>query len=70
MNVLDGYLESIEAPCFWYLDLSTESFYKILINNSITSSKESQDMFDEMAFLILFQFKKKKRMKWVLTYLL
>ena len=40
ITYLDSDLESIEASGFRYLDLLTETFNQILINDAITGSEE------------------------------
>ncbi len=55
MNVLDGNLESIEAPSLGDLHLRTEPLHQILIDYAITGSKESQHMLDEVLLLRLWK---------------
>ena len=51
--VLNGNLEAIEAPSLGDLHLGAEPLYQVLVDNTITSSKEGQHMFDKMLLLRL-----------------
>lgn len=53
MDILNGYLESIEAPCLGHLHLGTEPLNKVLIDNAIAGSEKCQNMLDEVLFLCL-----------------
>ena len=53
MDVLNGYLKSIEAPCLRDLNLSTESLHQVLIDDTITGSKECQHMLDKVSLFRL-----------------
>ena len=41
MDILHHYLESVETSCFWPLYFISEVGYQILVDNSVTCSKES-----------------------------
>lgn len=53
MDVFNGYLKSIEAPCLRDLDLGTESLHEVLIDNTVTRSKECQHMLDKVTLFRL-----------------
>merc|ERR1712153_184986 len=52
MDVLDGNLEAVEAPGFRQLNLVREPHCKVLVDDAVASSKESQDVGDEMALVV------------------
>merc|ERR1719319_669644 len=52
MDVLNGVLKAIKASCLGNLNLAHEMFYKVLIDNAVGSSKESQNVFDEVPFIV------------------
>jgi hypothetical protein len=47
VDVFNGYLEAIESPSFWELDLIHEVLGEVLDHNAIASRKKGQDMGDE-----------------------
>ena len=52
VDVLDSDLESVEASALGRLKLGHEILGKILVNNSIRSGEESQNVADEVAFVV------------------
>ena len=53
MDVLNGNLKPIEAPCLRDLYLCTKPLHQVLIHNTITRSKERQYMLDEVTLFRL-----------------
>jgi hypothetical protein len=53
VDVFHGNLESVEAPCFWELNFCAELLSEIFKYNSITSSEESQDVLNEVFFIVV-----------------
>lgn len=51
MNVFHCHLKAIEASCFRDLNLRAELLGKVFHHDSITGSKERQDIFDKMFFV-------------------
>merc|ERR1719509_668076 len=52
VDVLDGNLESIEAAGLGDLNLTHEMFYQVFIDNSVRCGEESENMFDEVPFIV------------------
>ena len=57
MNSFKHILTCVEELCFRPLHLSHKSFCKIFHHNSIRPCKESKDIFDEIAFIIIELFR-------------
>ena len=51
MDVFHHHLETVEASCLWDLYFCHESLSKVLKNDTVTGSKESKNMLDEMLFI-------------------
>jgi hypothetical protein len=51
MNILHGYLETIEAASFRNLNLCAELLSEVLKDNTIRGSKESKHMLNEMLLI-------------------
>jgi len=52
MDVLHHHLEAIESSGLWNLDLCHKSLSQVLKNNTITGSKETKNMFNEMLLIL------------------
>jgi len=53
VDVLHHDLESVEASSLWYLDLVGESLEQVLVDNSIRSSEEGEDVGDEVSLVVV-----------------
>ena len=53
VDVLHHDLEPIETACFWYLHFSTEALDEVLIDNTIRSGEEGEDVGHEIFFVIV-----------------
>ena len=53
VDVLHHDLKTIEAASFWDLDFTAEAFDKVLVNNSVRSCEEREDMRDEISLIII-----------------
>ncbi len=51
VDVLNGYLEAVEASGFRQCDLRREVAAEVLVDDAIRCSKEGKDMGDEVAFV-------------------
>ena len=51
MDVLNSYLEAVEASGFRQCDLRREAAAEVLADDAIRCSKEGKDMGDEVAFV-------------------
>lgn len=53
MDVLHGDLEAVEAAGLGDLHLGAEVLSQILVDDAVGSGKEGQDIFDEVAFVVV-----------------
>ena len=51
VDVLNGYLEAVEASGFRRCDLRRKVAAEVLVDNAIQCSKEGKDVGDEVAFV-------------------
>lgn len=53
VNILHHDLETVEASSLGDLNLATETLDKVLVHDTIRGSKESQDVGDEVSFIVV-----------------
>jgi hypothetical protein len=53
VDVLHHDLKAVEASCLRYLDLAGESLHKVLVDDAVRGSEESEYMRDEEALIVI-----------------
>jgi hypothetical protein len=51
MNVFHGTLKTVEASCLWKLDFAAEILSDVFQNDSVRSSEEGKNVFNEVLLI-------------------